>query len=219
MQITGLVGLERLVLGGGSVACRSRRLPTPCRRRQRSRPDRDTCGLIDSLTTANRSSSYTSSVLRNTTATASCARVSVVCRRSVRLHRTVRPRQRRIQCWPERPPALLASSSPDCEDGSTCLHPVLNVPQDRSCHEKNRATRVYVIIRDGTGRLFTQEGSENRLILWIEGWAVLQYPFRLLGQEIVAEEIRTLHRRFKRHIFFHKVDGVVPILLCELSGR
>jgi len=26
----------------------------------------------------------------------------------------------------------------------------LNVPQDRSCHEKRKTTRVYVIIRDGT---------------------------------------------------------------------
>jgi len=45
------------------------------------------------------------------------------------------------------------SSSPACEDGSTCPNPAPNVPQNRSCHEKRRTLRVYVIIRDGTRRL------------------------------------------------------------------
>ena len=29
-------------------------------------------------------------------------------------------------------------------------HPASNFPQDRSCHEKCKAPKVYVIIRDGT---------------------------------------------------------------------
>jgi hypothetical protein len=34
-----------------------------------------------------------------------------------------------------------------CEVGSACPNHASNVPQDRSCHEKRRATRIYVIIR------------------------------------------------------------------------
>ena len=66
---------------GGSFACKSRRLPISCRRRQRSRPERATSGVRNSRTTAGRSSIDTSSVLRRTTATASCAAVKVVCNR------------------------------------------------------------------------------------------------------------------------------------------
>jgi len=56
----------------------------------------------------------------------------------------------RQSAWP---PAPSASSLLGCEVGSTCPNPALNVPQDRTCHEKSRATRVYVIIRDGTANL------------------------------------------------------------------
>ena len=65
----------------GSFACKSRRLPISCRRRQRSRLERATSGVRNSRTTAGRSSINTSSVLRRTTATASCAAVKVVCNR------------------------------------------------------------------------------------------------------------------------------------------
>ena len=58
--------------GGGSFACKSRRLPISCRRRQRSRLERATSGVRNSRTTAGRSSIDTSSVLRRTTATVSC---------------------------------------------------------------------------------------------------------------------------------------------------
>jgi hypothetical protein len=72
------------------------------------------------------------------------------CRRSARSSRTAPPRLTQAPCWPGSPPAPLASSSPACEDGSACPHPAPNVPQNRSCHEKRRTPRVYVIIRDGT---------------------------------------------------------------------
>ena len=35
MQIAGRIGLERLVFRSGDCACRSRKLPTPCRRKHR----------------------------------------------------------------------------------------------------------------------------------------------------------------------------------------
>ena len=60
---------------------RYHRLPTPCRRRQRSNPERETFGFRNSRTTQRRSSSGSSSVLRSDTATASCAGVSVDCSR------------------------------------------------------------------------------------------------------------------------------------------
>ena len=61
----------------GDCACRSRRLPTPWRRKQRSRPERETPGFMNSRTTASRSSSATSSVLRRTTANRRTARERV----------------------------------------------------------------------------------------------------------------------------------------------
>jgi hypothetical protein len=75
------------------------------------------------------------------------------CRRSARSSRTVPLGPRQARRWPGSPPEPLASSSPACEDGSTCPNPAPNVPQNRSCHEKRRTPRVYVIIRDGTVRL------------------------------------------------------------------
>jgi hypothetical protein len=51
--------------------------------------------------------------------------------------------------WPRSPPAPSASSSLACEDESTCQNPASNVSKDRSCDEKSRAPRIYVIIRDG----------------------------------------------------------------------
>ena len=57
------------------------RFETPCRRRPRSRPERETAGLRNSRVTASRSSRGRSKVLRNSTTTSSWAGVSVVCRR------------------------------------------------------------------------------------------------------------------------------------------
>ena len=58
-------GFKPLCLGVPSLALRSRRRPAPCRRRQRSRPERDIAGFRNSRTTANRSSSDTGHVLRS----------------------------------------------------------------------------------------------------------------------------------------------------------
>lgn len=52
-----------------------------CRRRHRSNPERETCGLRSSRTTASRSSRDTRRVRRKAIATASWAGVSVVCNR------------------------------------------------------------------------------------------------------------------------------------------
>ena len=173
---------------GGVFACRSRRLPTPCRRRQRSRPERDTSGFRNSRTTASRSSLDTSNVLHRTTATASRGAVSVVCsqsgcgcgqepcrdasicRRSARSSRTAPPRLTQAPCWPGLPPAPLASSSPACEDGSTFPNPASNVPQVRSCHEKRRAPRVYVInLRCSSRPLAMPDRPRARRRSWV-GW-------------------------------------------------
>lgn len=54
-----------LCFGFGALAFKSRRFPTPCRRRQRSSPARRVFGFRNSRTTASRSSSDTSSVVRN----------------------------------------------------------------------------------------------------------------------------------------------------------
>jgi hypothetical protein len=43
------------------------------------------------------------------------------------------------------------SSLPGYEVGSA-LSVLPNVTQNRSCHEKGRSARIYVIIRDGTPR-------------------------------------------------------------------
>ena len=98
-----------------------------------------------------------------------------ICRWSARSCPTVPPEPRRSRHSPGWRPAPWASLSPspspvgfgpmapplatprtkdgqwlDCEDGSAWQHPVPNVPQNRSCPEKSRSPRVYVIIRDGT---------------------------------------------------------------------
>ena len=61
---------------------------------------------------------------------------------------------RRPDLWSRRCPRHCPRTSGgqwlDCEDGSACAHPIPNVPQNRSCHEKRGSPRVYVIIRDGT---------------------------------------------------------------------
>lgn len=72
-----------------------------------------------------------------------------ICRRSARSSRTAPPALRLASCWPGSQPAPSVSSSLGCEDGSACPHPAPNVPQYRSCHEKRRPPRSYVIIRDG----------------------------------------------------------------------
>jgi hypothetical protein len=77
----GLVTSGVAVLGAAPFAFRSRRLSTPCRRGQRSSPERETSGFRNSRTTARRSSSDTNSVFRRATVTASCAGVRVVCNR------------------------------------------------------------------------------------------------------------------------------------------
>ena len=64
--------LKPLCPGFGAPALRSRRFPTPCRRRQRSSPERQAFGLGNSRTTAGRSSGQTGNVWRSATATASC---------------------------------------------------------------------------------------------------------------------------------------------------
>ena len=69
---------KSLCLDLSSLSLRSRRRPTPCRRRQGSRPERDIVGFRNSRTTAIRSPSNHSNVLRSATATASCAGVRVV---------------------------------------------------------------------------------------------------------------------------------------------
>ena len=73
--------MKPLCFGRGSVAFRSRRLPTPWRRKRRSSPEREAFGFRNSRTTASRSSSDTRNVLRSATATASCAGVRLVCSR------------------------------------------------------------------------------------------------------------------------------------------
>ena len=67
-----------LCLGFSSLVLRSRRFPTTCLRRQRSKPERDTFGFRNPRTTANRSSSDTSNVSRSSISTASRAGVRVV---------------------------------------------------------------------------------------------------------------------------------------------
>ena len=74
----GSYALKPLCLGFSSLALRSRRLPTPCLRRQRSKPERDTFGFKNSRSKANRSSNDTSNALRSSTATAYCTGVRVV---------------------------------------------------------------------------------------------------------------------------------------------
>jgi hypothetical protein len=121
-------------LGRASFPFRSRRLPTPCRRRQRSSPERETSGFRNSRTTASRSSSDTSSVLRKATATASCAgvwsfavgalcgcghlhyRACATSTLSVRLCLTAPPEPKQARHSVEYPPALWVSSSPGYED-------------------------------------------------------------------------------------------------------
>lgn len=60
---------------------RALRLPTPWRRKQRSRPERVALSQMNSRVTANKSSIGSNKVLRSCTTTASCAGVSVVCKR------------------------------------------------------------------------------------------------------------------------------------------
>lgn len=50
----------------------------------------------------------------------------------------------------ESQPASSASSPPACEEKSGCSPPVLNLVQDRSCHQESRAARIYLIVRDGS---------------------------------------------------------------------
>ncbi len=94
VQIAGLIGLERLVLRSGAfrlqIAQIANPMPpqTPVKPRARDLrveklPQRAIEGAIGSspMASASRSSIDTNSVLRRTTATASCAGLSVVCSR------------------------------------------------------------------------------------------------------------------------------------------
>ena len=88
-----------------------------------------------------------------------------ICRRSARSCRSAQPGPMQAHHWPEAPPAPLVSSWLGCDDESAWSHPVPNVPQTRSCHEKRRAPRGNVIIRDGTVkdlvRFFDQRNTQN----------------------------------------------------------
>ncbi len=75
---TGFIGFEGAVLWPRRCCFQGAQGLTPCRRKQRSRPEREAFGFKNSRTTASRSSSETKSVLRRATATASCAGVNVV---------------------------------------------------------------------------------------------------------------------------------------------
>jgi predicted alpha-1,6-mannanase (GH76 family) len=46
--------------------------------------------------------------------------------------------------------AEVSAKLPACEEKSASRIPIPNLAQNRSCHEKRRSARVYVIIRDGT---------------------------------------------------------------------
>ena len=148
----------------------ARRLPAPWRRRQRSSPQRETCGLRNSRT-ASRSSSGKSKALRRATATACLAQASAssasgaacgsgrgrrrdpaISRPSARRSRSARPPARPVRCSPGSRPGSSVSWSPACAEKSACFHPLPNLAQDRPCHEEGRPARVYVIIRDGTAR-------------------------------------------------------------------
>ena len=140
----------------------------PCRRRQRSSPERETSGFRSSRTRTSRSSRGNSRVLRRDTSTASWVGVSVFCSLcgvwlrswtlsrfrhfhtvcSEILYRSPGPKPARRS--PGSPPAPSAASSPACEERSACSSSAPNLAQDGACHEQRPPARVYVIIRDGT---------------------------------------------------------------------
>ncbi len=74
----GAWALKGLCPGLGTAGLRSRRLPAPWRRRQRSSPGRETLGLRSARTTESRSSSGSCRARRRATAAASCVGVSTV---------------------------------------------------------------------------------------------------------------------------------------------
>ena len=86
--------------GFGTFGFKSRRLPTPCRRRQRFSPERETSGLRNSRTTASKSSSGSS-------------RVSAARPRPRLLHR----RQRRLQLVRRMAPVVHAVPLAPLPDG------------------------------------------------------------------------------------------------------
>ena len=77
-------------------------------------------------------------------------RDGATCRSFVRSCRTAPPKPTQARRSPGLRPAPSVWSSLACEDGSAWQHPVPNVPQNRSCHEKGRSPRVNVMVRDGT---------------------------------------------------------------------
>ena len=112
------------------------------RRRERSRPDRETCGLRNSRTTASRSSSGKRRALRSAKATASAPgstssasdaaygygrgrrRDPATSRPSVRRSRSVRPPTKPVRCSPESRPGSSASWWLGCAERSACSHPL-----------------------------------------------------------------------------------------------
>jgi len=77
-------------------------------------------------------------------------RGAATCRSFAPSCRTAPPKLTQARGSPGSRHAPSAWSSLACEDELAWLHPVLNVPQDRSCHEKGRSPRVNVMVRDGT---------------------------------------------------------------------
>ena len=129
----GSYALKLLCLGLSSLALRSRRLPTPCLLKQRSKPERDTFGFRNSRTTANKPSSDTSNVLRSEdrhgllrwcegglkTEGGGCCdprhcRVCAISRQSAQWFRGVPPRPTQVHYLPEWPPVSSVSLSLDC---------------------------------------------------------------------------------------------------------
>ena len=182
VAIERCVGLDELVGGSRGFVHQIRQVSnlvtpqTPIQPRARDLrieefPQRAIAGAIGSSPTssANRTPSDSKRLQRRTTFTASCAGVSGVCRRyrvcaqsgtvqRLRHFQTVRARHNgppepgRVPRAPGFQPGPAASSWPASEAKSAADQTLLNVPQDRSCHEKAGTTRHYVIIRDETGK-------------------------------------------------------------------
>src|SRR6056297_3299623 len=87
---------------------------------------------------------------------------------SARRCRSAPQPSRLAPCSPGSPPGSSASSSPACAEKSAYLPPIPNLAQDRSCHEKRRAARVYVIVREGTS---TQTRPEREVFPTLKNYS------------------------------------------------
>ena len=133
-------------------------------------PARTARRLRNARTTARKASSGRRKVLRSAPATASWVRDQgclkpvwrvapvvrcldcAMSRLSVRRCHGVLHPPRPAPDSPGSPPGFLASSSPACDGNSACPIPIPNPAQDRSCDEKSRPVRVYMVIGDGPCR-------------------------------------------------------------------